>query len=478
MFENILGNSQLKTICAELLYYLPSLNDELSRNGIIDALERETTIQEGSIRHGAGLEPLQIIDDILNKCSSDNFDYLFNKLLRVKDGDSDKFKELDEFLKVVNDLIELENIFSQIMNDKLNLPCWYNYNRSIKSQKCTFLKVVYHLAGFPQKINGTYPLVEFIKNCLTNIEKLPDRRKTSDITQALIKTKHTVSEEDLNDIDRYLIDTETQSSQTDLLIYFEIDDLRDKRSKKRTGKITIYTYESGKRFLNKGGLPIISSNILQDFREKTIPTIEKLAADCDAENKPLKMIHFFLKEEMILSLEMDQWEFKTPLGIESYLGKEHDVVVRLLRKHDQQKIYKNSLIKRWSENIKPFLVEDKEQMYNQLKTSNYQKVNVVIFPDPLDSERDIDSFKKMLGVPIPIAIWLRKSPISIDLYNELIVKNEVQDTSKLLTVIKDYRLTNKDFGSHISLLWEDPAHTIINDSIAITPQPSNSLRTS
>ncbi len=90
---------QLNALSRKLLA-CPALDDELLRNGIIDELERETTITKGSIRHGAGLQPLQIIEDILKKCRSYSGSFkVFLEMLRDRDGSTVEFVEVEELIK-------------------------------------------------------------------------------------------------------------------------------------------------------------------------------------------------------------------------------------------------------------------------------------------------------------------------------------------------------------------------------------------
>ena len=219
-FKKIRNNFQLKNILDELLYKIPGLINEQSREAIIESLESETSIGKGKIKRGSGLEGIQIAKDIVEKCNYDNFKYLCETLLRTNDGNSTEFIELSDFLTGADSLIELERIFSQVKTDKLKLSDWYNYERS-NFQDYNLFKVIRYLVDFPRKPLDTYPLVKFIQSCLPYINNAQERDKASCITQALIRTRHNLSEEDINHIKESLkIDTniETQSCQTDLFI--------------------------------------------------------------------------------------------------------------------------------------------------------------------------------------------------------------------------------------------------------------------
>ena len=85
---------------AKTLIDCPALTNEFSRDEIIDALERETTIRKGSIRHGAGLEPLQIVKDILKKCQSHKNSFnVFIRRLCQDDGSTVEFGKVEELIK-------------------------------------------------------------------------------------------------------------------------------------------------------------------------------------------------------------------------------------------------------------------------------------------------------------------------------------------------------------------------------------------
>jgi hypothetical protein len=489
----------------ELLKY-DSLKNRESRIRIIEALI--SPIPNEVEREG---KPRNLVFSILKEC--DKHDRGFLSFLKAIKEEEEQEGIYDELIIVSQKLLVIKEIYvlfegsskSSILYDskrieelyKSSLPVNERNRSENKLQEGTVTMAIDYLSGFSRETNSdeTFPLLTFIKLFTLGEEESGDLsvsliKSVKQIVKKLLSLYMALSPDDISHIENFNFwpnsreDRKPQSDSLDLLIQIKIEESRNKSKSSNSKKYSISFYEWRSSENHPLRFEQDRSKVPdQKLQAEIITVLEQyLKNSADLEPK----IHFFFPSTL-MCWDVDQWPYDSGEKPIPVLSDNNYVLLRALP-NNPEKHKRRVEARRSSNQLKCLPIERKEGLSPRLKRE--EDANLIFFTFPLNHQHtDLLDIVSSSEIAIPIAIWIRESSDPIvfcDEKQQVLIQDleQVKDMDDIPKKVRDLRLKareveeenngkKKDFGSHISLLFEDPRR-FIPIVPAVTPQASSS----
>jgi len=496
-------------------HYKKSLLDALLKcDSITDFNTRNTIIKElpDDIENNIARHPKNRIDvaNIISRC----MDYqdgleLFINTTKMIEGNSDSMKEVYKSLSLLLDFNpsftshrwgELLSLLSEtiVLEDEIKKLYFRSvplHIEKISDPSCLW-NVIKHLSDIPLQNDNTLPLLIFIDQITKSLQdkSLIDQLNRwienviTDFTEHSpgIKIELTPEKPDVNHHPMHL------------LIKLIPELKKQPASSKKLFKVDVYSWKTpDPKDIERIDFPEIF-NTIEYIKQK----IDEMIVKKFNEDDEIEAIHFFLPYDYI-HLDVDQWPMEEGRFIESKLGKEYKVFIRLnrqLSKNGELKIVPPKIIqnlkKKW-----PILINKKiasnsssivwvcgleaykpRTLFEQFCYSEEAACLILTF-FPKEKIDNIGLSHVIRDGAIPAALFLRRPADAINDHkcvdemrniingnhecvkdgmnkNNIIDGNNFSELPDLIRKIRRCAKNEDKIGNHLTFIWDDPEKSI------------------